>query len=58
MADLKPCCKITLPFVFDTCVLGIPVKVNIVCCSCGKHVSGLTFERAVKKWNRQGGCGQ
>lgn len=55
MADLKPCCSLFLPFVFDTFMFGKRIKTTILCANCGKHVSGLTFERAIKKWNRRYG---
>lgn len=55
MADLKPCCEISLPFVFDTCLFGKPIKVTVFCTHCGKRASGRTFEKAVKKWNRRDG---
>ena len=57
MAELKPCCEIFIPFVFDTCLFGKRIKTTILCCSCGKQASGRTFEKAVKKWNtRTGGA--
>lgn len=56
MADLKPCCKRSLPYVFDTYLFGrVRIMTTIACVRCGKKASGLTFERAVKKWNRRDG---
>lgn len=55
MADLKPCCKRTLPYAFDTYFLGMRIMTTIACVRCGKKASGRTFEKAVKKWNRRYG---
>lgn len=57
ITELKPCCEFCVPFIYDTCIFKHTIKVTVCCVHCGKKVSGRTFEKAVKKWNRRVGNG-